>query len=149
MLKIIKEHRKQYHKKILNNLDDYIYRKERYNLDFSIAIGICDTTVDMSGFNKYIRKTDCFIVLENYLCIVIFDGISIDNAIKAASNLQTKFQSENFGKQLFVGVADPNDYHNDDYGFKMVHSLFDILEHAISHNNEHEVVDYAQLFYTI
>ena len=144
MLSQIKHNRHKYHKMILDELKDNLYRKERYQLDFALAIAICDTDISMCDFAHDIRQTDKFIVLEDHLCSVMFDVISTDTAIKATSNLQTKFQSRHFGKKLFISIVTSSDYNYDD-GYKMINSLFDMLEYSVYNEMNHEVIDSYQM----
>ena len=82
MEKQIKDNRHKFHKKIIDKLDNYSYRKKRYKLSFSITVAISDKKIDLSEFIKLKRKTDEFIVLQDNICCIIFDGTSSDSAIK-------------------------------------------------------------------
>lgn len=140
----IKENRKMYHEAIINRLSHFSYRKKRYKLNFSIAIGLCDEQINLSEFIEIKRKTDDFIVLQNNLCCIIFDGADSDSAIKAAANMQTDFQYKYFNKKIFVSVVAAEDYDDD---IAMVNSLFDILDYAISNDLDNIVIDKNQMFF--
>jgi hypothetical protein len=130
---------------ILDNIKDYLYRKERYQLNFALAIGICDSDICMRGFSNHIRQTDNFIVLEeSYLCCVVLDGISVETAIKATSNLQTIFQNRYFGENIFISMVTSIDYGHD-CSYKMINSLLDLLEYSIFNNMSHEVIDHSHI----
>jgi len=145
MLPLIKTNRQKYHNIISDNIKDSLYRKERYQLDFALAIAICDEDICMRDFTEHIRQTDKFIVLEGHLCSVLLEGITNNTAIKATSNLQTIFQNRYFGKRLFISVVSSTDYNYDKYGYKMITSLLDALEYSIVNNMSHEVVDHYQM----
>lgn len=142
MFESILSNRKKYHEIIVDYISDFTYRSDRYNEDYSIAVILCDSSIDLGNFLHHTRQTDKFIVLEKNLCCVILDSSSSDVGIKAASNIQTEFQSKNFGKHLFTCVVTFKDY-NDEY--KMINSLFDILEYALSYNISNFVVDKDQM----
>jgi len=130
--------RKKHQKIIAEYISDFTYRSNRYNEDYSIAVMLCDADINLGHFLHHIRQTDKFIVLEKNLCCVVLDSSPPDVGIKAASNIQTEFQDKNFGKRLFTAVATFKDY-DDEY--KMINSLFDILEYAISYEIDNIVVD--------
>lgn len=134
--------RKKYHKIILDYINDFTYRSDRYNADYSIAIVLCDSDINLGNFLQHTRQTDKFIILEKNLCCVVLDSSPSEVGIKAASNIQTEFQSINFGKELFTCVVTFKDY-NDEY--KMINSLFDILEYALSYRIDNVVVDQGQV----
>ena len=145
MLLFIRNNRQKYFNKLLESIKDSLYRKERYEVDFALAIAICDTEIDMSDFSHDIRKTDIFTVLENHLCSVVFEAVTVDSAIKATANLQTAFEAKYFQKKLFISIvtSDDDNYNND--GKKMINSLLDALEYSIATNKNHEVIDYYQM----
>ena len=142
MLESILTNRKKYHKIIADYIDDYTYRSDRYDADYSVAVILCDSDIHLGNFLQHIRQTDKFIILEKNLCCIILDSSPSDVGIKAASNIQTEFQSMNFGKELFTCVVTFKDY-NDEY--KMINSLFDILEYALSYKIDNIVVDQNQM----
>lgn len=144
MLFKIRENRQKYHNIISKAIEDNLYRKERYNLEFSLAVAVCDEDISLHGFEKFTRRTDKFIVLEDYMSCVMLEGVTANSAIKATSNLQTIFQSRYFSKELFIGMVSSSDYDYDETGYNMVKSLLDILEHSLSNNLNHEIVDYYQ-----
>lgn len=141
MLSSIKNNRQKYHRTILDTIEDNLYRKKRYELNFSLAIAICNNDVCMRDFSTHIRQTDKFIGLEEHLCSVVFDGIPFDKALKVTSNLQNIFQNKHFNKKLFIGIVSSADFEHDDNGYKMINSLLDVLEYSISNDMNHEIVD--------
>ncbi|MEN8304515.1 MAG: hypothetical protein ABFQ64_10640, partial [Campylobacterota bacterium] len=145
MLSLIKNNRHKYHNIILDSIKDNLYRKERYQLDFALAIATCDADICMHDFANKIRSTDKFIVLEDHISCVLLDGISADTAIKATSNLQTIFQGQHFGEKLFISLVSSTDNNYDNDGYKMINSLLDVLEYSIFNNMDHEIVDYNQM----
>ncbi len=138
----IKIDRKKYYKEILDNLDEYAYRDKRYHINFSLAIGLSDETIDLSEFKNSKRKTDKFISLEKNLYCIVLDCTNDNSEIKATLNLQHEFQEKHFGKKLFIGVVCSKDYDNEN---NMINSLFDILEYSIDNNMNGIVVDKSQM----
>lgn len=142
MIKLIRNKRKQYHKTIMDQLEHYSYRHERYNFNFSLAIGLSVDELDLRAFETFKRKTDEFVILEEFLCALVLDGSDVDTAIKATSNVQTQFQTNYFNKKLYVVVASAHDYDNKK---SMVNALFDMLEYAIKHEMDSVILDKSQL----
>jgi hypothetical protein len=138
MLESIMSNRNKYHKIISDYISDFTYRGNRYNEDYSVAIMLCDADINLGDFLHHTRQTDKFIVLERNFCCVVLDSSPSVVGIKAASNIQTEFQNKNFGKELFTCVVTFKDY-DDEY--KMINSLFDILEYTLSYEIDNIVVD--------
>ena len=138
MINIIKENRNKYQKIVVNKINDYFYKRKRYNRHFSLAIGLSDPDIDVSTFNEHNRQTDIFIKLEKNLCCEVFDGTSAESGIKAAGILLTDFESHFYTKRIFASIVFSKDY---DTSSQMVHRLFDILEYTCSHNMENMVID--------
>lgn len=142
MLESIISNRKTYHKIILDYISDYTYRSDRYNADYSVAIVLCDSDIHLGSFLEHTRQTDKFIILEKNLCCIVLDSSPSNVGIKAASNIQTEFQSINFGKELFTCVVTFKDYNDEN---KMIHTLFDILKYAVSYKIDTMVVDQGHM----
>ncbi len=142
MIDFIQNNRSKYHEIIIDALVDYSYRMKRYDLNYSVAVGYSEPGANLAEFIKMKRQTDTFIVLEDNLCCIIFDGANSDSAIKAASNMQTSFQHKYFNIKLFVSIVTGQDYYNDTV---MVHSLFDVLEYSLLNNMDNIVMDSHQL----
>ena len=138
MINIIKDNRNKYHNIIVNRIDDYFYKRKRYNQHFSLAIGLSDPDVDVSAFDEHNRQTDMFIKLEKNLCCEVFDGTCAESGIKAAAILLTGFESHFYTKRIFASIVFSNNY---DTSSQMVHRLFDILEYSYSQNMVNMVVD--------
>ncbi len=142
MIHLIRDNRKVYCTAIMKRLEDYNYRHERYNFNFSLAIGLSSDGIDLRGFDSFKRQTDEFIILEEHLCCVVLDGSDTEDAIKATSNIQTQFETNYFNKKLFVVVTSSHDYDNK---VSMLNSLFDILEYAITHDMDSMILDKSQM----
>ena len=142
MINIIKDNRSKYHSIIVNRIDDYFYKRKRYDQHFSLAIGLSDPNVDISVYAEHNRQTDMFITLEKNLCCEVFDGTSAESGIKAADILLTDFESHFYAKRIFASIVFSKDY---DTSSPMVNRLFDILEYAYSHNMENMIVDNSLL----
>jgi len=138
MINTIKENRSKYQDVIVKKIDDYFYKRKRYNQHFSLAIGLTDPDVDVSTYREHNRQTDMFIKLEKNLCCEVFDGTSEESGIKAAGVLLTNFESHFGAKRIFASIVFSNNY---DTSSQMVHRLFDNLEYSYSQNMVNMVVD--------
>ena len=136
MLNLVRNNRQNYLETIISSLNDYSYRNKRYQIDFAIAIGLCEESVDFSEFIENKRKTDKLILLEDNLCCAIFDCAPAESAIKATSNMLSEFQNKNSDKQIYTSIVNSRDYDSDKM---MIDSLFDILEYSVD-NDIHGVV---------
>jgi len=143
MINVVKNNRQKYLQEIISHLDDYSYRSKRYNIEFSLAIGLCNESIDLTTFINFKRKTDTFITLETNLCCIVLDCTAADSAIKTASNLLSVFQSKYFNKELFTAVVTSKDY--DDNNNRMINDLFDILDYSVSNNMDNLVLDQSQM----
>lgn len=138
MISTLKNNRQSYFETIASSLEEYSYRNKRYHVDFAIALGLCKENVNFGEFIKSQRKTDELILLEDNLCCAIFDSAPTKSAIKATSNMLTKFKNKNSDKQLYTGVVSSKDYESDK---TMLNSLFDILEYSINNNMPDVIMD--------
>ena len=138
MINLIKTNRNNYLSMIHDNMNEYSYRNKRYNINYAVAVGLCDNDIALNNFGNLARETDKFIILEDNLCSIILDCTPVHHAIKAASNMQTAFQNQYFNKSLFTSVVSSEDY---TCNHKMINSLFDTLEYAITENMDNMVVD--------
>ena len=141
-LEKLKKNRRKYHKNIKEAVEHYAYRGDRYNINFSIAIGVSDEDIDLSSFSEFTRKSDAFLILEKNICCIILDCTPPGGGMKAAGNMLTGFQQRFFGRSLYSSVVCYSDYQDIN---KMVNHLFDVLEFAIDHNMDNLVVDPSQV----
>lgn len=138
MIDMINDNYEEFHQKIFDKLSDYSYREQRYNLDFSIVIALCDENVDSSKLINIKRQTDELIILKDNLFCIVLDGASSASEVKAASHIQTEFLNMFGDKKLFIAVVTVQDYinHND-----MIDSLFKVLKYSIVSNTHNIIVD--------
>ena len=71
MLDLLKNKRQTYQQNIMSNLEEYSYRHKRYNVEYAIAVGLCDNDVDFSDLG-----TGTFIDQEDHIHAVIFQLIN-------------------------------------------------------------------------
>ena len=141
-IEVLRAKRQDYHKNIKSALEHYAYRGDRYDIDFSVAIGLSDNDIDLRPFSSYTRKSDAFLILEKNLCCVVLDCTPAGGGMKAAENMLVGFQQRFFGRSLYSSVVWYREYRDVN---KMVHHLFDILEYSISNNMDNMVVDPTQV----
>ncbi len=144
MLTSIHKNRHEYHQIIITNLEEFIYRMNRYNLEYAVSLSLCDKDFDLSKIQAHKRKTDKLIILENNLVCMALDAVNTETAIKATSNLQTDFQTQCFGHKLYTCVVNSCDHESE---FELINYLFDILEYAISNNMDGLIVDQTQIVF--
>lgn len=142
MLASLHENRHNYHKIIIPNIEEYAYRKHRYNIEYAVSLSLCEQNFDLSKIDTHKRKTDKLIILENNFICLVLDAVNIKSAIKATSNLQTNFQTQCFGHKLYTCVVNSCDHESE---FELINYLLDILEYAISNNMDGLIVDQTQI----
>ena len=121
---------------------DFQYRLERYNIDYSIAVGFTKgIDIDLNAFQNHIRNSDRFVVLSKNMYAVILDCADEQCGLKAANNLLTKFQHQYFACPLFASVVNGSNYTNVKDMFR---SLFHLLEYGVTHNFDNQVLDVTQ-----
>lgn len=138
MIDMIDDNSKEFHQKILDKLDDYFYRENRYNLDFSIVIALCNENVNSSKLINIKRQTDELIILKDNLFCVVLDGTSSVTGVKAASHIQTEFLNMYGDKELFIALVTSQDYIDHS---EMIDSLFKILKYSIVNNIHNIIID--------
>lgn len=138
MFKLKKENIDKYNKIITEAADDFAYRRKRYAINYSIAIGLCDSKINLKDFILSKRQTDIVIPLEKNLYCVVFDATPMKYAIHAISNLKVKFKKEYGDEHIYISALNSKDYYNED---EMINSLFEILEYSILNDMEGLVTD--------
>ncbi|MCF6341144.1 MAG: hypothetical protein L3J10_10425 [Sulfurimonas sp.] len=144
MLTSIHKNRHEYDQIIITNLEEFIYRMNRYNIEYAVSLSLCDKDFDLSKIRSHKRKTDKLIILENNLICIALDAVNTETAIKATSNLQTDFQTQCFGHKLYTCVVNSCDHESE---FELINYLFYILEYAISNNMDGLIIDQTQIVF--
>lgn len=139
LLEQIRVNRKQYDEMIMNSIQDYIYNYERYKANFTLAIGAVYSGIDLQKFSTMIRPTDKFIILDEYLCCIVFPFTEADQGIKAASNLLSKFESQFFSEKIYLGVVSAEEFSTPE---ALLNTLFDILKSSIENGMENMPLDH-------
>lgn len=134
--------RKDLQMALLHEAIDFEYRYRRYEINYSIAIGLTTEEIDMSALSSFIRSSDRFVVLTPNICAVILDSAGDQEGIKAANNLLTYFQNHFFGHTLYAAVSTASNHLD---AAQLIHEAFDLLEYAISNNMNNLVVDSSQV----
>jgi hypothetical protein len=129
--KKIHDHRRAFHKMILDQIDKYIYREERYNTNFALVAVYSKepTAITPQELKQKLRKTDTLITLNENLAIVIFDAVAEDVYVKAAENLNTLLKEMEFKNNFFLSVASSDEVHHN-YR-ELTNKLCDRLEYVI------------------
>jgi len=138
MFKLKKENIHKYSKIITKSVDDFAYRRKRYAINYSVAIGLCDSKIDLKNFIHNKRQTDIVIPLEQNLYCVVFDATPMKYAIQAISNLKVRFKKEYGHEHIYISAVNTKDYYNED---EMISALFEILEYSVLNEMEGLVTD--------
>jgi len=141
ILSVLKKDRSVLHKKIMDNISEYIYRDKRYNSNFAV-IAICskkDITINYHKFMDKLRLTDKFISLNENLWCVILDSQSNEAYIKVAENMNIVLRHLDYEENFYMSVVNSKNY-NKEY-FNMINRLFERLEYAIENNIIDTVID--------
>ncbi len=134
MLTNLQENHKLYKQNIMDAINDYIYREERYKVNFSLTIIYSKSPLDEHALEleKNLRKTDTLMrVDENILCI-IFDAAQAESYVKAAENLYKKLKSIDYHQRYFIATTFSADF--DANYLDMLNHLFDRLHYTLEHN---------------
>ena len=123
---------------ITKAVDDFAYRRKRYAINYSMAIGLCDSKFDLKDFIYSKRQTDLVIQLEKNLYCVVFDATPMKYTIQAVSNLKVRFKQKFGNEHIYISAVSSKDYYNED---EMISSLFEVLDYSIRHDMEGLVTD--------
>lgn len=134
MLENLGKNRKLYQQNIMDLLNDYAYREERYKVHFSVVIVYSKSSLDthVEKLKKHLRKTDTLhCITENMIC-VIFDAAKATSYVKAAENLYKKLKSIKYQQHYFIATTFSADF--DENYLDMLNHLFDRLYYTLEHN---------------
>lgn len=138
LLKNIYDNRQEYEKKIIESIKDYRYNYERYESNFTLAIGAICSDINMESFAQLIRETDKFIVLDKRICCMVFPFSDASQGLKAASNLLSEFEAKFFSKKIYIAVENAGESSSSE---KQVERLFDILKNSIENGMQNMPMD--------
>jgi hypothetical protein len=136
----VKCNRHLYYETIIQNIEHFIYRDERYNASFSLA-AVCSkeqTALNPDILHKELRKTDKIIRLSDDLLCIIFDYTTNSSYIKAAENLNSALKEIHFQENFYISTAESQEFATN--YLNMINKLFDRLEFAIENNIYNTVV---------
>lgn len=131
-----------YQKQLQESALEFSYRYERYQTNYSIALGHSPAKIDLSPMSNFIRNTDRFIILNDNTCAIILDCANDECGIKAANNLLTKFQGSAFNIPLYSAIVTASNYSS--LG-TMLGELFHLIDFAITNNINQQVIDHTQI----
>ena len=136
MIEAIKElniNRHVFHDLIMDNISEYIYRKERYQIGFTlVAVYSKEPSVHIEKeLRKKLRETDKFIPLTKHFSCVMFDVTQENNYVKAAENLNSVLKQLDYKNNFFLSTVYSNEFH--EQTLEMTNKLCDRLEYAIQH----------------
>ncbi len=140
----VRENIPKYEAKLLTAMEPYNYEKERYGINFAIAVGATLDDVDLASFSNEIRLTDTFVYLDEHICGVVFAFNDTENGIKAASNLLHKFETQFFATKIYLGIVSSED---EAVPQKQVTKLFQTLLYGIEKGLYNMPLDYQHIMH--
>jgi hypothetical protein len=138
LLEELKLNRKVYEQKVLTSIKDDIYQNERYDVNFTLALGATCSEVDMEEFSGLIRESDRFIILDKHICCVVFPFTDSAQGVKATSNLLSKFEMKFFSQKIYLSIVNARDCETPEHH---VQKLFDVLKFSIQHGMHNMPLD--------
>lgn len=138
----IRSHQSEYEEKILEAMEPFVYQKERYRVDYTLAIGATLAEVDLPAFAGMVRKTDSFVVLDEKICVIIFGFNLPEQGIKAASNMLSKFEMQFFASEIYLGIINSQDESNPK---DQVKKLFETLCYGVQNSISNTPLDFEQV----
>jgi len=142
LIKQIQMRSSAYESVLVQQIERYAYEKERYNIEYAIAVGATIKALDVKGFSETVRMTDSFIMLDDNMYAVVFASASTELGIKAASNLLHKFEMQFFTSKIFLGIISSQAERDPK---KMVRKLFTTLSHSIAEGMCNMPIDYEHI----
>ena len=130
-----------YHQNILESIDEYIYKEERYENHFSVALIYSkkSLTSHVKELEKMIRKTDKLTFITDNVIFIVFDAIQVNNCVKAAENLYKTLKSVEYHQDYFIATAFSEEF-RENY-LIMINHLFYRLHYSVEHNCESDIND--------
>ena len=142
LVKHIRNNLDTYENALVMSLASFVYKKDRYGIDYSIAVGATLTEIDMTPFEKGIRMTDKFIYLDKSVCAIVFDFNDSEQGIKAASKMLTKFEMQFFSNKIFLGIINSEDETDVE---QQVKKLFETLCYGVINGMSNMPLDYQHI----
>lgn len=142
LVKHIRSHQSAYEENILEAMESFVYQKERYKVDYTLAVGATLADVDLKSFSGMIRKTDSFVVLDENICVIIFGFNLPEQGIKAASNMLSKYEMQFFASEIYLGIINSQDESNPK---QQVRKLFETLCYGILNGMSNIPLDFEQV----
>ena len=140
----IRSHQSEYEENILVALEPFVYQKERYKVDYTLAIGATFAEVDLPAFSEMIRKTDKFVVLDEKVCVIIFGFNLPEQGIKAASNMLSKFEMKFFASEIYLGIINSQE---EIQAKDQVKKLFETLCYGVQNSMSNTPLDFNAILH--
>ena len=110
-------------------LREFIYRKERYDTDFCVAVFIAK--VDISELREHIRFSDIFFEIEQGVVVIAFDATDLERGIKATAKLAARLEAKYFNEHFYIAIVSSKE-HPDANG--QASHLLNILTFELEHD---------------
>ena len=139
---LYREHFVYYRDKVLDHVENELYRHRRYGVEFAAMLLYGDEPLDLDVCATTIRQSDNIYALEENLFLVVFDHVDAADAIKAAQNFLHDYRNKHLQKTVYTSVAP---IEQDETAIDIASRLFIVLEYALKKSLSNCVVDMSQM----
>ena len=105
LIKQIREHYGDYKAKIVESVGEYVYRKKRYDVDYTVALFLSDEPLDEEFIRGNIRDTDRVFSCDENCIGVIYDFANEETGLKAAENLLMYIEPHLKSDTIYISVV--------------------------------------------
>ena len=118
---------------VMDIIHEYIYREQRYEIHFSVAVIYTEEplTVQTENLKKLLRKTDKLICVKENIVCVVFDAAQHSSYVKAAENLYKTLKELEYHQNYYIATALSDDF--DENYLDMINTLFERLKYSVEH----------------
>lgn len=133
----LKEYQEKHLDEILKEMVEYHFRFRRYNSIFTAVLFYSEGSMKYERIREVIRTTDRSLRFEENLFLIIFGETGTEGGIIAAEKVLPKLLHKP-DQKIYVSAVEST---TDKEGTLLVHQLFNILDFAIEHHHDNEVLD--------
>lgn len=101
----IKEWLSKYKALILKNIETELYRNDRYDTPFCLALFYAQDSGCLREIGENVRITDTYFMLDKEMACVVFAHSDMNDAYKACQNIINDYGYHNPDQRLYAGVS--------------------------------------------
>ncbi len=102
----IKERFDKYKALILKNIETELYRNDRYDIPFCLALFYAEDNSYLREIGENVRITDSYFVLDQEMACIVFAHTDMNDAYKACQNIINDYGFHNPEQRLYAGVSE-------------------------------------------